>query len=135
LEEKVEDLSRQLKGNEEKLAVYERRPGSGGVTQPIDQDASREQQLETEVAELRFVNLVVMLKLSCSSSSRSALKVTEVDLASARSHRDQYQEISQASEAALVGLNTTFDEYKISTEAQIARHEVRYLLFPFLCSF
>lgn len=54
LEEKVEDLSKQLKGNEEKLAVYERRPGLTGTTQPIDQDASREQQLETEVAELRY---------------------------------------------------------------------------------
>jgi nucleoprotein TPR len=62
------------------------------------------------------------------------LKVTEVDLVSARSHRDQYQEISQASEAALVGLNTTFDEYKRSTEAQIARHEVRYLLLAFFIS-
>jgi len=53
---------------------------------------------------------------------------------SARSHRDQYQEISQASEAALVGLNTTFDEYKRSTEAQIARHEVRYLPLAFFIS-
>ncbi|KIM43182.1 hypothetical protein M413DRAFT_9931 [Hebeloma cylindrosporum] len=106
LEEKVEGLTRQLKGNEEKLSVYERRPASDGVTQIVDKDASREQQLEAEVAELR-----------------SALKVAEVDLVSARSHRDQYQEISQASEAALVGLNTTFDEYKRSTEAQIARHE------------
>jgi len=55
--------------------------------------------------------------------SRSALKVTEVDLASAKSHRDQYQEISQATEAALSALNSTFDEFKASSEAQIARHE------------
>jgi len=47
LEEKVEDLSRQLKGNVEKRAVYKRRPSK--------QDISREQQLETEVAPLRFV--------------------------------------------------------------------------------
>jgi len=56
---------------------------------------------------------------------RSALKVAEVDLAAARSHKEQFQEISQASEAALAGLNTTFDEYKTSSEAQIARHEVK----------
>lgn len=56
---------------------------------------------------------------------RSALKVAEVDLASARSHKEQFQEISQASEAALAALNTTFDEYKTSSETQIARHEVK----------
>lgn len=53
LEEKVDDLTRQLKGNEEKLSVYERRPGSTGATLP-DQEASREQHLEAEVAELRY---------------------------------------------------------------------------------
>ncbi|TFK40767.1 hypothetical protein BDQ12DRAFT_679995 [Crucibulum laeve] len=109
LEERVEDLTRQLKGNEEKLAVYERRPTSGGVAQGVDQDQTREQQLEAEVAELR-----------------SALKVAEVDLATARSHVQQFQEISQASEEALANLNSTYDEYKASTEAQIARHESEY---------
>jgi len=44
LEEKVEDLSRQLRGNVEKLAVYERRPGN--LSQPAEQDISHEQQLE-----------------------------------------------------------------------------------------
>jgi len=58
LEEKVEDLTRQLKGNEEKLAVYERRPGSINSSQPADKDISRDQQLETEVAELRYFFLI-----------------------------------------------------------------------------
>ena len=55
LEERVEQLTRQLQGNEEKLAVYERRGGvaANGVTPRADDDMSREQQLETEVAELR----------------------------------------------------------------------------------
>lgn len=53
LEEKVEDLNRQLKGNEEKLAVYERRPGTTGAVQTAEPGVSREQQLESEVAELR----------------------------------------------------------------------------------
>lgn len=53
LEERVEDLTRQLQGNEEKLSVYERRPGAvSGSTHTTD-DMSREQQLEAEVAELR----------------------------------------------------------------------------------
>jgi nucleoprotein TPR len=58
---------------------------------------------------------------------RSALKVAEVDLASARGHVEQFKEISQANEVALSNLNSTFDEYKASTESQIARHEVRRL--------
>ena len=53
------------------------------------------------------------------------MKVAEVDLSAARTHKEQFQEISQASEAALAALNTTFDEYKTSTETQIARHEVQ----------
>ena len=54
LEDRVEQLSRQLQGNEEKLAVYERRASGADIISPhIDQDLSREQQLEAEVAELR----------------------------------------------------------------------------------
>lgn len=54
LEERAEELSRHLQGNEEKLAVYERRSSAAsGVAQNVDQDQNREQQLETEVAELR----------------------------------------------------------------------------------
>ncbi|KAJ7432792.1 hypothetical protein B0H11DRAFT_2297225 [Mycena galericulata] len=109
LEQRVEELARQLQGNDEKLAVYERRSSVGGIAQHMDQDLSREQQLEAEVAELR-----------------SALKVTEVDLATARSHVDQFREISQANESALKSLDSTYDEYKASTEAQIARHESEY---------
>jgi hypothetical protein len=54
LEVRVEELTRQLQGNEEKLAVYERRPTIvNGIAQNPDQDMSRDQQLEAEVAELR----------------------------------------------------------------------------------
>lgn len=62
LEEKVEDLIRQLKGNEEKLAVYERRPGVANSSQPIEQDLSLEQQLEAEVAELRYVLFKIFVR-------------------------------------------------------------------------
>ncbi|KXN81784.1 Nucleoprotein TPR [Leucoagaricus sp. SymC.cos] len=106
LEEKVDDMKKRLQGNEEKLAVYERRTGSFAVPQNTDESLSREQQLEAEVAELR-----------------SAIKVTEHDLANAKEHVHQYQEISKANEEALSNLSNTFDEYKASTEAQAARHE------------
>ncbi|CCM06215.1 uncharacterized protein FIBRA_08460 [Fibroporia radiculosa] len=110
LEERVEDLVRQLQGNEEKLAVYERRAtGVNGVAQRPDEDLTREQQLEAEVAELR-----------------SALKVAQVDLTAARSHVQQFQEISQANEAALATLNSTHDEYKAATDAELAKSTSEY---------
>ena len=54
----------------------------------------------------------------------SALKVAEVDLATARSHVQQFQDISQANEAALANLNATHDEYKTATEAELERRQV-----------
>lgn len=54
LQQRVEELSRHLQGNEEKLSVYERRPSTvSGLPQSADKDTSHEQQFETEVAELR----------------------------------------------------------------------------------
>lgn len=53
------------------------------------------------------------------------MKIAEVDLANARSHVLQFQEISNANEEALISLNATYDEFKASTESQIATHEVR----------
>ncbi|KAH9892019.1 hypothetical protein C8Q73DRAFT_100409 [Cubamyces lactineus] len=76
------------------------------VSARTDEDLSREQQLEAEVAELR-----------------SALKVAEVDLASARSHVQRFQEISQANEAALATLNSTHDEYRVATEAELTKRQ------------
>ncbi|KAL4250041.1 hypothetical protein ABKN59_004926 [Abortiporus biennis] len=110
LQEQVDQLTRQVQGNEEKLSVYERRPaGTASTAQRQDEDLSREQQLESEVAELR-----------------SSLKVAEVDLAAARAHVEQFKDISQANEAALSSLNATFDEYKTSTETQLATKESDY---------
>jgi len=62
LEEKIDGLSRRLHGNEEKLAVYERRTSTvNGIPQPaISGDMSREEQLEAEVAELRCVRYYPM---------------------------------------------------------------------------
>lgn len=56
LQERVEELSRHLQGNEEKLSVYERRSSTvAGLPQGIDKDSSREHQFEAEVAELRLI--------------------------------------------------------------------------------
>ncbi|TFK52180.1 hypothetical protein OE88DRAFT_1367940 [Heliocybe sulcata] len=106
-QERLDDFTRQLRGNEEKLAVYERRSAPvNGVAARTDEGMSREQQLEAEVADLR-----------------SALKVSEVDLANARSNVAQFQEISQANETALATLSATHDEFKATSEAQLARLE------------
>ncbi|KAG6376921.1 hypothetical protein JVT61DRAFT_953 [Boletus reticuloceps] len=110
IQERVEELARQLQGNAEKLAVYERRSaGASTAALAPDPDLPREQQLEQEVADLR-----------------AQLKVAQVDLAAARNHMQQFQEISQANEAALAALNTTHDEYKADAEVQIARHELEF---------
>ena len=121
----MEELTRQLRGNEEKLAVYERRSTSGRIaTEYPDSGLSQEQQLETEVAELRYVLTLLWPVGQLIPCIRSSLKVAEVDLATARSHVEQFKEISQANEQALANLNATYDEYRASTEAQIARLEV-----------
>jgi transcription initiation factor IIF auxiliary subunit len=57
LQERIDQLTRQLQGNEEKLAVYERHPSAAnGATPATEQDLPREQQLEQEVAELWLVS-------------------------------------------------------------------------------
>lgn len=58
LQDRVEELSRHLQGNEEKLSVYERRTSNVvGLPQAVDKDSSREQQFEAEVAELRWLDI------------------------------------------------------------------------------
>ena len=57
-----------------------------------------------------------------------SLKAAEVDLATAKGHVTQFQEISQASEAALAALSATHEEYKTATEARIATLEVGFSL-------
>jgi nucleoprotein TPR len=55
----------------------------------------------------------------------------KVDLTAARSHKEQFQEISQANEAALAALNTTFDEYK--TEKLYKNHYYYTSLYDCVC--
>ncbi|PBK97398.1 hypothetical protein ARMGADRAFT_637587 [Armillaria gallica] len=105
LEDRIEDLTRQVQGSEEKLAVYERRSGSLNTSRG-SQDMSKEQQLEAEVAELR-----------------AELKIAKVDLQAAREQRQQFESISQAAEAALESLQSTHEQYTTSTEAQFTRLE------------
>jgi nucleoprotein TPR len=108
LEDRVNDLSKHLQSAEEKLNVYERRPSASSSAMAVDDTMPREQQLEAEVASLR-----------------SSLKSAELDLASARGHVEQFKNISSANEAALASLSSTFDDFKSSSEAQIAQYQVR----------
>lgn len=125
LEEKLDDMKKRLQGNEEKLAVYERRSGSIVVAQNTDDSISREQQLDAEIAEIRCAFLLsCCFALTRSPSVRSAIKATEVELEKAKEYVQQYQDISKANEEALSDLSGTFDDYKASTEAQVALHEV-----------
>ena len=105
LEDRVEDLIRQIKGNEEKISVYERRTTAPGTT--TDTGASTELNLESEVAELK-----------------SSLKRTQLELKSAREHVEQFKQISQTSETALADLNATMTEAEARHTAQVARFEV-----------
>jgi nucleoprotein TPR len=62
LEQRVEDLSRKLQGDAEKLAVYERRSSAvnGATHQTSAEGGSQGQQLEVEVADLQQVARVVI---------------------------------------------------------------------------
>ena len=68
LEEQVANLNRQLQGDEEKLAVYQRTAPATTVS-PTDDNATQEQELQSEVAELRFVRcalrVMTVLKFVC----------------------------------------------------------------------
>jgi nucleoprotein TPR len=57
LEQRVEELSRRLQGDTERLAVYERRSlAVNGATRHISAEGgSQEQQLDAEEADLRSV--------------------------------------------------------------------------------
>ncbi|ETW76985.1 hypothetical protein HETIRDRAFT_327347, partial [Heterobasidion irregulare TC 32-1] len=57
----------------------------------------------------------------------AALKVAELDLANARGHVQQFQDISQANEVVLASLNATYDNYKSSTESQLVKHKSDYI--------
>jgi nucleoprotein TPR len=57
LEQRVEELSRKSQGDGERLAVYERRSSvaNGVAHHAAAEGGSREDQLEVEVADLRYV--------------------------------------------------------------------------------
>lgn len=52
--------------------------------------------------------------------------MTEVDLAAARSHVEQFKDISQASEAAFEKINEAYEEYKKNAETQLSKKEVGF---------
>ena len=50
--------------------------------------------------------------------------MTEVDLATARSHVEQFKDISQASEAAFEKIHVAYEDYKKTAEVQLSQKEV-----------
>jgi len=79
LQECVDQLTHQLQGNEEKLAMYERRTaGISGAAPAVEQDLPREQQLKQEVAELQLVSKDCLWCSTKQIDVRSALKVAQV---------------------------------------------------------
>ncbi|CAE6498266.1 unnamed protein product [Rhizoctonia solani] len=102
LQERVDGLVKEAQSLREKLAVYEgRAPGA-----PMPEGLNREQQLEIELGDVR-----------------AALKIAELDLASARQHVEQFKAISEASEQALREHMETWDTFKEEHEALIARKD------------
>ncbi|KAH7340679.1 hypothetical protein B0J17DRAFT_612069 [Rhizoctonia solani] len=102
LQERVDGLVKEAQSLREKLAVYEgRAPGA-----PMPEGLNREQQLEIELGDVR-----------------AALKIAELDLASAREHVEQFKAISEASEQALREHMETWDSFKEEHEALIARKD------------
>ncbi|KAG8714068.1 hypothetical protein FRC11_010010 [Ceratobasidium sp. 423] len=102
LQERVDGLVKEAQSLREKLAVYEGR-ASGA---PIPEGLNREQQLEIELGDVR-----------------AALRIAEIDLASAREHVEQFKAISEASEQALREHMETWDTFKEEQEALIARKD------------
>lgn len=102
-EERAESLARQIAAYEEKLAVYEGRRASAGG----DSSLNREQQLETQVADLR------------GELSRAKMEVEQ-----ANKHVEQYKAIAQANEETLAEVNSTYDEYKRNIETTAAQKDV-----------
>lgn len=109
LQARADDLAKQVDAKEEKLAVYEKRTTSSGATS-AGQTLSREQQLEIELADLR-----------------GELRTAQVEIEQANAHVEQYKAIAQANEEALAQLQSTYDEYKLSTDSSIAAKDVSIL--------
>ena len=61
LQQRADDLSRQLEASLEKLSVYERRPSATTSSLvPSVEGRSREEILEAEVAELKYVSTLMV---------------------------------------------------------------------------
>lgn len=108
LTRRSEDLQKQVDSREEKLAVYERRSGASGGSSSTAPSTSLDnsQQLQIELAELR-----------------GELRSAQVEAEQGKSHVEQFKAIAQASEDALRELQTTYDEYKASTESKLSQSQ------------
>lgn len=102
-----DELQKQVNSKDEKLAVYERKTthstsSSTSATTELD----REQQLQVELADLK-----------------GELRGAQVEVEQAKGHVDQFKSIAAANEEALAQLQSTYDEYKASTDAALAQRD------------
>jgi nucleoprotein TPR len=110
-----DELQRQVDAKDEKLAVYERRGGAGVVSgsgavngpgQGINAVMSDADQTQIELADVK-----------------GELRSAQVEAEQARAHVEQFRSIAAANEEALSELQSSYDQYKVSTEASMAQKD------------
>ncbi|PVG00260.1 hypothetical protein CPB86DRAFT_844315 [Serendipita vermifera] len=101
LQARSDDLSRQLQLAMEKLAVYERRPGTVGVISAVTGETEVE-TLRAQVAELS-----------------AELKSVQLELTNEKANGLMYQELAQTTEQALEELRKSTDEFSSKTQQDL----------------
>lgn len=120
LQARVDELSIQLRGAEERVSALQLKSseatsgggaggdGSRGNEGEGASSVTREQELSMEVAELK-----------------RDLDLAKSELEKAKEQIEQYKSISQASEEELQSLNTTYEQYHDDTDRMIAEKDAK----------
>ncbi|CAG7846542.1 Protein MLP1 homolog {ECO:0000303/PubMed:21784248} [Serendipita indica DSM 11827] len=109
LQARADDLNKQLQRALEKLAVFERRPGTIGIV-PAMTSGSEEENLRAQLAELS-----------------AELKTVQLELTNEKANAVMYQELAQTTEQALEDLRRSTDEYSAKTQQDLATKEAQLL--------
>ncbi|KAG8824295.1 hypothetical protein FRC17_009133 [Serendipita sp. 399] len=109
LQTRADDLSKQLHRSLEKLAVFERRPGSIGLVTTAAGETD-EETLRAQVAELS-----------------AELKSVQLELTNERANAAMYQDLAQTTEQALEELRRTTEEFTVKSQQEITLKEAELL--------
>ncbi|KAG8826812.1 hypothetical protein FRC19_007380 [Serendipita sp. 401] len=109
LQTRSDDLNKQLQRALEKLAVFERRPGSIGLVAAAPGETD-EETLRAQIAELS-----------------AELKSVQVELTNEKANAAMYQELAQTTEQALEELRRTTDEYTVKFQQETTLREAQLL--------